>query len=291
MSRLRRVAFLTLEDRTGFVIDDAIVVDELRRRGVHVEEIPWRSFDGGRADWDVVVVRTTWDYQRDLDGFLASLAAIEARGVPLANTAKTIAWNAKKTYLRELADEGVPIVPTVFGEGMTRESLRALAPGVVKPIVSANADDTFRLDGPLDDATVADIARRFAARAWMAQPFVRSVLDEGEISLFYFDGRYSHAIRKVPKSGDFRVQEEHGGLITPLAPTTPMRAAGDLVLQAVSSRGEPPFQARVDLVRLDDGTLALMELEAIEPSLYFRTDEGSAGAFVDGLERWLARRS
>ncbi len=284
---LRRVGFLTLEDRTGYVIDDAIVIDELRGRGAHVEEIPWRRFDAAKGDWDVVVVRTTWDYQRHLDAFLAALADIEARGLPLANTAAMVGWNARKTYLRELEARGVPIVPTTWGEGLDVADVRALAPGVVKPIVSANAEDTFRLDGTLDDAFVAHVAGRFAKRAWMAQPFVRSVLDEGEYSLFYFDGRYSHAIRKVPKSGDFRVQEEHGGLIRSITPEPALREAADLVLGALV---DVPFQARVDLVRLDDGTLALMELEAIEPSLYFRTDSGAAGAFADGLASWLTKR-
>lgn len=285
------VAFLTLEDRSGYVIDDAIALDALAARGWRVDEVPWRR----RADWrayDAVVVRTTWDYQRDLDAFLATLGEITALGVPLANDLALIRWNARKTYLRDLDARGVVTVPTRWGHGLTAPSLRALhaqiaaATCVVKPVVGANADDTYCVTADLDDVALDRIAARFTDRAWMAQPFVRCVLDEGEFSLFYFGGRYSHAIVKLPREGDFRVQEEHGGLITPISPDAPLRAAADRVMAALDVT---PLQARVDLVRLDDGAFALMELEAIEPSLYFRTHPDAAANFCDALARWLAR--
>ncbi len=285
------VAFLTLEDRTGFVIDDAIAIAELARRGVAVDEVPWTRPGVDWSAYAAIVVRTPWDYQHDLPAFLALLARIEALGVPLANPAALVRWNAHKSYLRDLSDRGVPIVATRWGRGMTVPALRALPAGlgvsecVLKPVVGANADDTFRVTADLGDAHAVDITARFEAREWMAQPFVASVLTEGEHSLFYFGGRLSHAVTKQPKAGDFRVQEEHGGLITALDPDAAMRAAGDRVLSAL----EPvPLQARVDLVRLEDGTLALMELEAIEPSLYFRMHPDAPANFASALEAWLA---
>jgi len=285
------VAFLTLEDRTGFVIDDAIAIEELARRGVAVEEVPWTRPGVDWRAYSAIVVRTPWDYQHDLPAFLALLARIEALGVPLANPAALVRWNAHKSYLRDLSDRGVPIVPTRWGRGMTAPALRALPAGlgvsecVLKPVVGANADDTFRVTAALDDAAAADIAARFQSREWMAQPFVAAVVAEGEHSLFYFGGRLSHAVTKRPKAGDFRVQEEHGGLILALEPDEPMRAAGQRVMDAL----EPaPLQARVDLVRLSGGTLALMELEAIEPSLYFRMHPDAPAHFADALGAWLA---
>ncbi len=287
---MRRAAFLTLEDRGDYVIDDALAVAELGLRGWRVDEVPWRR----DADWrsfDAVVIRTTWDYQRDLDGFLAKLAAIEATGARLANDLALVRWNARKTYLRDLAARGVPVVPTRWGEGLDADGVRGLCASlgecVIKPVVSANADDTYRVAPGLADADAEGIAARFAARAWMAQPFVRSVVDEGERSAFYFGGAYSHAIVKVPRAGDFRVQEEHGGSITAVAPDAALRAAADRVMAAL---GPAPLQARVDLVRLDDGSLALMELEAIEPSLYFRAHPGAARNFADALERFASAR-
>ena len=284
-----RVCLLTLEDRGDYVIDDALAVDELRRRGWSVDEVPWSRADVDWRAWDAVVVRTTWDYQKRLDDFLATLSRIESAGVPLANPAALIAWNARKTYLRDLADRGVPIVPTRWGHGLTRASLRALCdalgPCVVKPVVSANADNTWRLGRDPDDALLDTVARAYAdGLAYMAQPFVDAVLTEGEHSVFFFLGEASHAVVKVPRAGDFRVQEEHGGDIRPTAPPDDVARAAARVMALWGAR---PLQARVDLVRLADGSLALMELEAIEPSLYFRAHPESAARFADALARWL----
>ena len=273
---MRRAAFLTLEERGAFVVDDALAIEELAARGWQVEEIPWTR-DAAWERYDCAVVRTTWDYQSDCPGFLRALERIAA-ATALWNPLEVIRWNIEKTYLGELAGRGVSIVPTRFGHGSPVEALAAL-PGrhVLKPVVSANADDTYVIDGGL---AAGDLATRFAGRSWMLQPFVDSVLSEGEHSLFYFAGRYSHAVVKRPRPGDFRVQEEHGGHIASEDPAADLRAAADGVLAAV---GRPLLQARVDLVRLDDGAPALMELELIEPSLYFRMDAGAAGRFADAL--------
>jgi glutathione synthase/RimK-type ligase-like ATP-grasp enzyme len=283
-----RAAFLTLEDRTGFVVDDGLAAAELTRRGWEVEELPWNR----PADWsrfDAVVVRSTWDYQHAPAAFLAALEAIHASGARLFNPLEVIRWNLRKTYLRDLAAGGVAIVPTTFGRGLSAATLRDwVAAGgrrVLKPVVSANAHDTYPLEASTPGAVLESIAARYADREWMAQPFVRSVTEVGEYSLFYFGQRWSHAILKTPARGDFRVQEDHGGTIRPIAPPPDLRAAADAVLAAVH---QPLLQARVDLVRLDDGTPALMELELIEPSLYFRTDPASPAHFADALEAALA---
>ena len=290
-----RVALLTLDDRSAYVIDDDLAIAELRARGWQVAEVPWRRAGVQWRSFDAVVIRTTWDYQHDLDGFLSVLADIEATGVTLANPVALVRWNARKTYLRDLAARGVDIVPTLWGTGLSATEVRRWGDAfgcdecVVKPTVSANAHDTYRVARDLDEAAVAHLVERFTGREWMAQPFVRSVPTEGEYSVFYFGGMRSHAIVKRPKSGDFRVQEEHGGLIAGIAADDALVAAADRVMAALDT---VPLQARVDLVRLDDGTLALMELEAIEPSLYFRMDPLAAGHFADALERLVggARR-
>lgn len=286
----RRLALLTMEDRSGYVVDDALAISELERRGLAVEEVPWRR----PVDWAQLagaVVRTTWDYHRDLGAFLAALRAIERAGTPLANPLALVEWNATKTYLRDLEARGAPVVPTAWGTGLDAERVRRLPAelgaetAVVKPQVSANAEDTFRLRAPVGGAEAAAVAARFAGRGWLAQPFVASIADRGEASLFFFGGRYSHAVRKVPRGGDFRVQEEHGGHITPLHPEAAQRDAAEAVLARLP--GPPPLQARVDLVQLEGGAQALMELELIEPALYFRTDPGAAARFADAVEAWL----
>ena len=274
-----RVAFLTLRDRGNFVIDDELAIAVLRGRGCEVDEIPWQN-DAEWKSYDSVMVRSTWDYQRAAESFLAVLERIAAV-TTLWNPIDVIRWNIRKTYLRDLAAKGVPIVPTTFGSGATFRDLMAKSGrAVLKPVVSANAYDTFVLGDPKRTASLSLIESKFENREWLFQPFVSSVETEGEHSLFYFANQYSHAVLKQPAAGDFRVQEEHGGIITPEQPAADVRRVADAVIAAM---GRPLAQARVDLVRLGDGTPALMELELIEPSLYFRTDPRAPDNFADAL--------
>jgi len=288
---VRRLAFLTIEDRGDFVMDDELAIAELARRDVQVEQVPWRRPATNWRAYDGVVIRTTWDYQRDLAGFLALIEEIERLGVPLANPAALVRWNARKTYLADLAARGVPTVPTRRGRGLSAGELRGLPSAlamdelVLKPVVGANADDTYRVSDRVGDDALAEIAARYADREWMAQPFLSSILDEGEVSTFHFHGRLSHAVTKRPRQGDFRVQEEHGGHIEPCAPDAETRRVADAVLAALD---RPPLQARVDLVRLEGGSLAVMELELIEPALYFRMDEEAPRNFARAALDWLA---
>jgi glutathione synthase/RimK-type ligase-like ATP-grasp enzyme len=283
------IALLTLEDRTGYVIDDALAIDELRSRGHDVDEVPWSRTDADWTRYALVVVRTPWDYTERPGAFLEVLARIEALGVALENPRAVIAWNLHKRYLRELEQRGVRVVQTTWGQG--GDALLALRertrhPFVVKPVIGANARDTFVIDASTDEARMQHIAALYASREWMAQPFVRSVIEEGEHSLFYFSGVLSHAILKTPAAGDFRVQEEHGGIIRAIEPPADVRAAAERALERLPG---PLLQARIDLVRLEDGTPALMEAELIEPSLYFRMHPDAPRRFADAVERRMRR--
>jgi glutathione synthase/RimK-type ligase-like ATP-grasp enzyme len=287
-----RVALLTLENAADFVIDDALAVAELTQRGWDAIEIPWTRADVDWRSFDVVIIRTTWDYHDHPAAFLETLAAIEATGVRLENPRATVEWNLDKQYLRTLEARGIPIVPSVWGHGGDARTFAGLFATlqdteiVVKPNISAGATDTFRLCAPLADTTLQKLVDTFTDRDWFAQPFVRSIVTEGEYSLFYFGGQLSHAIQKIPKSGDFRVQEEHGGEIIGIAISAELRRVADQVFARITPA---PFQARIDLVRLTNGALAVMEVELIEPSMYFRMHERAPANFANALERWLAR--
>jgi glutathione synthase/RimK-type ligase-like ATP-grasp enzyme len=285
-----RVAFLTLENIADFVSDDALAIQELTRRGWEAVEVPWSQPGVDWSTFDLVLVRTTWDYMDRVDDFLTTLAEIEASGARLENARPIVEWNIDKQYLRELKARGVAIVPSVWGHGGDDHAFSGLfatlqdSEIVVKPTISGGAKDTFRLQAPLSDMTRRQLVTTFADRDWFAQPFVRSVLTEGEYSLFYFAGALSHAIQKLPKQGDFRVQEEHGGEICGIPVTPELRRVADGVMATLDPQ---PFQARIDLVRLDDGQLSVMEVELIEPSHYFRMHERAPANFADALERLL----
>jgi glutathione synthase/RimK-type ligase-like ATP-grasp enzyme len=216
------------------------------------------------------------------------LLRIDQSRARLENPLDVVRWNLKKTYLRDLHERGVPIVPTRWLPGLDDETLAALHDElgveeiVVKPVVGANADDTFRLRAAAPRVETQAARNAFRGRELMVQPFVDAVVEVGEYSLFYFGDEYSHCVLKTPRAGDFRVQEEHGGLIRTVTPDTDLVEAGAKTLAAV---GQTLLYARVDLVRLPDGRPALMELELIEPSLYFAFDPASPRRFSEALDR------
>ena len=287
---MKRCAFLTMEDPTGYVIDDDLAYQPLADLGWQTEAIPWSRPGVAWASYDAVVIRSTWDYAAAAERFLATLAAMEQSGALLLNDLQTVRWNLDKTYLRDLAERGVPIVPTAWSERLQRGELAGLFNEVgddeivVKPVVGAGAIGAFRLQrSDLSRQLTDEVESHYADRALMAQPFLRTITSEGEYSLFYFNGEFSHAIQKIPKPGDFRVQEEYDSQIISIAAPAELRAAGDLTMQAI---GQPLLYARVDLVRANDRNgFWLIELELVEPSLYFRTDDQSPQRFAAALDQ------
>jgi glutathione synthase/RimK-type ligase-like ATP-grasp enzyme len=284
----RRCAFLTLKDRGGFFIYDQLTYEPLADLGWTVEEIPWQQPNVVWDAYDMVVIRSPWDYQKDVPSFLKMLERIDRSSAQLQNPLDIVRWNLEKFYLRQLQGWGVEIVPTLWGANLDCNSLESLFRDlqteqiVIKPTVGANADDTFRLArcGP-EDSTEQAVAT-FRSRPFMAQPFLHSVVEQGEYSLFYFGGDYSHAVLKTPKKGDFRVQEEHGAHIIACQSDEELREAGSRAVRAI---GRPLLYARVDLVYLASGQPAVMELELIEPSLYFPYNAESPRRFAQALDR------
>jgi glutathione synthase/RimK-type ligase-like ATP-grasp enzyme len=282
-----RCAFLTLDDSTGFVIDDELAYPPLGALGWRVEAISWRT---GSRDWrtyDAVVIRSTWDYIADPDAFLGVLAEIERAGTPLFNALDLVRWNIRKTYLRDLARRGVPVVPAIWRERLAAGELPALIEEVgsdeivIKPVIGLNARGVFRVDARSVRQPSAVLSAHYAEREFMVQPFLSHVISEGEFSLFYFNGQLSHAILKTPKAHDFRVQEEHGGVLRSVQAESGLRAAGDTALRALDS---VPLYARADFVRANHaGNFLLMELELIEPSLYLRMDPEAPERFAQAL--------
>ena len=282
---MRRIAFLTLHDPAGFVIDDDHAVLPLARRGFKVETIPW---DRPGVDWRqfaLVVIRSTWDYQHHAEKFLAALEGIERAGVRLENGSAIVRWNMRKTYLLELASRGIETVPTFWRERLAPGELAPLftelrsAAGVIKPVLSGNAEGAWRLDAAVVRERAAEIEAYYASRPLMMQPFEAGITAEGEFSMIYFNGKHSHSILKVPKAGDFRVQEEHGSEIRPVTPEPALLAAGDAAIAAVGRR---LLYARADFVRSGE-VFRLMELELVEPSLYLRTERGAPDRFAEAV--------
>ncbi|GAB5518968.1 MAG: ATP-grasp domain protein [Rhodothermales bacterium] len=280
------IAYLSTDDLSAYETDEALTEAPLVERGCSVDYVSWHAAATDWSRFDAVIIRTPWDYHEHVDAFLAQLEAIKASGTRLFNPLSLVRWNADKRYLRDLEQRGIAIVPTVWGEADDIADTRALFDQlgtdamVVKPVVSAGAMDTFRLHRPVAATLRNQVAEVFARRPFMAQPFVNAVVAEGEFSVFFFGGVYSHAILKTPKAGDFRVQEEFGSRLQRIDPTPALMLATTRVMDALN---DIPLYARVDVVRMPDGSFALMEFELIEPGLYFRLDPPSATRFAEAI--------
>lgn len=285
-----RCAFLTIQDRQGWFIDDDLVHAPLRDLGWDIEDVVWNQ----PADWntfDLVVIRSPWDYQHHIDRFLSVLRQIEESSAILANSSQIVRWNVDKTYLIQLQNQGVEIVPTELRYRPTADWLLEIIEQfatdeiVVKPTVGATADDTFRLSKQTQRGMLEEVCIVFANKPCLVQPFMRSITDEGEFSLMFFDGELSHTILKTVRAGDFRVQEEHGGGVTAIP--QPESILVDTANSILTHLPEVPLYARVDLVRNSENRFLLMELELIEPCLYFRFDSEAAQRFALAIDRRL----
>jgi glutathione synthase/RimK-type ligase-like ATP-grasp enzyme len=288
-----RVAFVTSQALPALAEDDQLAVRVLATRGVTVIPAVW---DDPTIDWaafDAIIIRSTWDYHLAVSAFHSWIDRVERTGVPIFNAPTLLRWNSNKEYLRALAKHGTSqIVPTAWvpqGDSCSLMSIlteRGWNNAVVKPTVSAGAQDTWRTS-PREAAAHEVRFRTLVARGgMMVQPFLSAITTAGEWSLLFFNGVFSHAIRKIPQQGDFRVQAHHGGIIQAADPDTSLIAIGERLVQTVVPL---PLYARVDGCMEHDQFL-LMELELIEPSLYLESNDQGATRFANALLEVLDQR-
>ncbi len=262
--------------------DGPLLLSALAEEGLEAEIHSWDA----DVDWDafdLVVIRTTWDYWDRHEQYLAW-----TRRVPrLVNSAQVVAWNTDKTYLKRLAAAGIPTVPTTWiSPGETYEL--PTTPFVVKPSVSAGARETAAYEGG-DEAARVHIARVLASgKTVMLQPYIGAVDTEGETAVLVFGGEVSHAARKSPVLTVGQGEAVIGSWS--MAPRTPSDAEVELalkVVQEVATWGEELLYARIDLL---PGPM-LIELEVTEPSLFLQQAPGSAQRFAQAVRAWAERSS
>jgi glutathione synthase/RimK-type ligase-like ATP-grasp enzyme len=272
------------------------IVAALRARDVDAVVADWHDEGFDWAGVDLAVIRSTWDYTRHLDDFLAWVDRVAAV-TRLVNPAPVVRWNADKRYLLDLAAAGVPTVPTrilVPGDGASSaDAVRDVAAGgpvVVKPAVSAGAVDTDRY-GPDEVAEAGAHAGRLLAqgRSVLVQPYVTGIDDQGETGLVYLGDAFSHAFVKGPilRSGVRSEAREYDEDIAARVASPPERAVAEAALDAVAtavpglSRGDLLY-ARVDMAPHQAGPL-LLELELVEPSLFCSAGAGAIGRVADAV--------
>lgn len=289
-SRLR-IAFATWSGMPELHPDDQLGARAFRQRGHEVFATPW---DLAAVDWsafDAIVLRTTWNYHLAYERFASWLGHVEGVQGCLFNSPAIVRWNAHKRYLLELQELGVTIPSTVYLEQGTSARLADVlaqigwTAAVVKPAVSAGAHQTTLVGSGPDEDDEGRFSLLLAEGDVLVQELVAEIRDRGEHSLVFFDREFSHAVVKRPRNGEFRIQPWHGGTVEPASvPTTLIdQCAG--ILESVPGS---PVYARVDGVLTRTGW-KLMEIEAIEPSLFFSSAEGAADRFAAALLRRLTR--
>ena len=250
----------------------------LEAAGFEVTGRCWAEADD-LAGFDLVLPLLVWGYPRAHRQWIERVEGWQAEGVHLQNPASVLRWNVDKHYLGRLAERGAPVVPTLYADRVTLAVMEEAAERfgsdrlVAKPQISSTAWQTIRWSpgSALDEGPTG---------AAMIQPYMPAIETHGEISMIYFGSRFSHAIRKRPQPGEFRVQPEYSGIITRHEPEPDELEAATRILAAVE---EPLLYARVDLVRGLDGAPALIELELIEPDLYLGYDPGEGAMFVQAV--------
>lgn len=277
-----RVAIASCKQLPEPDLDEPLLLAALAAAGVEATVLAWDDDAAPFAEHDLVVLRSTWNYYRNVDAFVSWVARTGA-ATRVVNPPAIVAWNTKKTYLSELADRGVDIVPTEFVLASTKRSLsdilgeRGWDEVVIKPVVSAGSFRTERFSRATLPAAQSFLDALVADRDAMVQRWMPSVETYGERSLVWIDGVFTHAIRKTPRfaGGDERVSDE-------VAIAEDERA---FAARALSPFASQLTYARVDMVRDGDGVLRIMELELIEPSLFLQQSPPALERFVSALAR------
>jgi glutathione synthase/RimK-type ligase-like ATP-grasp enzyme len=275
--------------------EDQLLRDKLSQLSLKVAIKGWddNNFDPQRGD--ISIIRTCWNYFGNLSQFQQWLHNNKDK-TTFINSANIIEWNLNKKYLLDLEKNGVPIIPTTFvpkGDkskkmfldffGTLHKSL------IVKPAVSAGAYETHKVQYTEAVVFQPNFERMLSNHSLLIQPYIETIETNGEISLIIIGGRFAHGVKKKPEKGDFRVQNHFGGGEKKYDPTADEIQFAEKVIQAIPFE-EKPVIARVDFVEAEDKKYLLMELELIEPQLFFHRNENSAKILADEIFQIFSKR-
>jgi glutathione synthase/RimK-type ligase-like ATP-grasp enzyme len=285
-----RVALITCEKFADLYEDDLLLVSALEEIGINAVPAVWSRDSIDWNSFDALVMRTPWDYFERADEFKSWLDARIESGVLMMNSREILDWNFDKGYLQDLAREGVELVPTICIARQEKADIVALARArgwdeiVIKPTVGGGGYRVHRFRLDEFPRYADDIAKTLEDRGVLVQPFLPEIM-AGELSLLYFDGVFSHAVRKRPGGGDYRVQFQYGGT------NENAEVSEELIAQArvcVEHAPALPVYARVDGV-VKDGRFLLMELEIFEPLMFLARHPEAPGRFARAIRGRLPR--
>ncbi len=284
-----KIAYVTYEDQGKYASnvenEDQKLLAFLQEKGLDITEVVWSDPLVEWQAFDVAVLKSPWDYFDRIAEFYAWISRIEQLNVRLLNPVDIVRWNSDKHYLQDIAAAGLPVTPTRFIEKGTRPDLRPFFKEfgtdrlIIKPSISGGSKHTFQFtetDIPELEPRIGELLKE---EGFMVQPFLKEVQEEGEWSLLFFNGKFSHCLLKKAKAGDFRVQHYLGGTIHPHVPEPEMLLSAERYVREFAAGC---LHARVDGV-MTGGVFRLMELELIEPFLFLFTSKDSYRHYYEGL--------
>ncbi|MBA6155057.1 hypothetical protein H3Z83_00765 [Tenacibaculum sp. S7007] len=269
--------------------EDNYVKIALEKQGLKVGRLAW---DDATFDWSstkYILFRTTWDYFDRFSEFSVWLNKVSQQTI-LLNSENIIRWNIDKHYLLDLQKNGVHICESYFVELAEKRNLQELAnlykltEFVLKPCISGGGRHTYKINPENIVEHEEVFSKLISEEAMILQPFQKNIVDKGEISLMVMNGKYTHAVLKIAKHGDFRVQDDFGGTVHDYSPT---QSEIEFAENAVKACKELPIYARVDVFMDNDNKLAIAELELIEPELWFRNYPKAADELAKGIKQLI----
>ncbi|MES2543807.1 MAG: hypothetical protein V4548_02900 [Bacteroidota bacterium] len=279
-----KIALLTCEKLPNLTPVDALLIPLLAKYNIDAKAVIWDDDNVSWKDFDYLIFRNVWDYFEKETAFNIWLDQIQKLGIKTLNPIEVIQQNKHKFYLREMGKNGIQIIPTIFIDKTNNFNLQKHLPShwkkaVIKPAFSGGAYQTevFEIS---DSEKITNLYKTIASeKELLLQEFIPEIQTLGETSFIFFNKKFSHCVNKKPVDGDFRVQSLFGGKYSLIQPSEDLI---DKAQNIVNTFPSDLLYARVDGIIMDN-ELHLMEVECIEPDLYFEFSEGSQERFVESL--------
>lgn len=280
---MKTVALVTFSKLPKLFGSDNLLIDPFKKHGFKPLAVPWDKRDVSWENFDLVILRSCWNYHTRIPEFHDWLNKLESLKVNLWNPVNVIRWNMNKKYLLDLEKKGVPIIPTLLFNKEAIKDIRQLIDKkrwkevVIKPAIGASAYKILKVNSRQIDSQLPYMEKVLQETEIIIQPFMEEVITMGEFSFVFINKKYSHAVLKKPKKDEFRSQIEFGG--TELAVKPPPQLISQ-TQQAIDKIKSSLLYTRIDGLNID-GKLQIMEMELIEPDLFFKTNKNAVEKFVE----------
>ena len=280
-----KIGILTCINLPNLLPSEEFLIPALTKKNHSATAVIWDDVSVQWSDFDLLIFRNTWDYYEKQAAFDIWLNKIDALGIKCLNSIKTIQKNKHKFYLKELQNHGTSIIPTVFIDKTTTLDLQKIIPkhwqkAVIKPAYSGGSYQTMLFDIVDIDVVNKKYQSIAAEKELLLQDFIPEIETVGETSFIFFNKKFSHCVNKMPIKGDFRVQNQFGGSYTIVHPSQELI---DKAQKIVNTFDEDLLYARIDCIVVDNNLL-LMEVECLEPDLYFELFPAAKDKFIEAIE-------